>query len=381
MRLGLRRLVLLAPARDLARDVAARPAEVGEAERRVVDGMQAGQHVELRLVDRQPALLRHLGQQRIPQHAAVAIFHDVEGGADHAVVLAQRIGRGRRHVGLVQRRNHAEFAVDRMGRRQQLARRLAAQHVAAAGAVGQAIGRVGLTTLELLDRERRREARDVRGHEAGEPLLVEAMLLLHRHRADVVRAFSRHPKPLLNDCSLCREFARPCASTCNKTDRRRLSRALPVGFASAASSAWTAARPPTSAAAQGVRSPSAMRLAAVTQSAQRIARCRLVGPAPLRGRRTSCPALHLLAALSRRWPQRGGAHAAIRAPSPATVACDGGTRRPMRWAMSRVCVAALSLRSLSRPSRALVDPVRRAIAIARSAWRHRIRLMGLGRNG
>ena len=40
------------------------------------------------------------------------------------------------------------------------------------------------------------------GHEAGEPLLVEAMLLLHRHRADIVRTSSRHLKPRLNDCSL-----------------------------------------------------------------------------------------------------------------------------------------------------------------------------------
>jgi hypothetical protein len=156
--LGFRRLVLLAPARDLARDVAARPAEVGQAEADIVDGMQAGEHVELGPVDRQPAFLGNLGQQRVPQHPAVAIFHDVESGADDAVVLAQRVGPGGRHIGLIQRRNHAEFPIDRMGRRQQLARRLAAQHVAAPGAIGQAIGRVRLATLELLGRDRRHEA-------------------------------------------------------------------------------------------------------------------------------------------------------------------------------------------------------------------------------
>jgi hypothetical protein len=34
------------------------------------------------------------------------------------------------------------------------------------------------------------------------------VLLLHRHRADIVRAFSGHPKPL-NEHSLWGEFARP----------------------------------------------------------------------------------------------------------------------------------------------------------------------------
>ena len=59
-RLGFGRLVLLAPARDLARDVTARPAEVGEPQRGVVDGMQARQHIELRFVDRAAAFAREL---------------------------------------------------------------------------------------------------------------------------------------------------------------------------------------------------------------------------------------------------------------------------------------------------------------------------------
>src|SRR6185436_2945917 len=82
-----------------------------------------------------------------------------------------------------------------MRRGQQLAGRLAAQHVAPTGAIGQAIGRVRLAALELLDRDRRNEAGDVPGHEPGELLLVEAVLLLHRHRADILRAASRHWTP------------------------------------------------------------------------------------------------------------------------------------------------------------------------------------------
>jgi hypothetical protein len=192
--LGLRCLVLLAPARDLARDVASRPAEISQTEGRVIDRMQARQHVELRLVDREAAFLGHVRQQRIPQHAAVAELHDVKRRPDHTVVLAQRVGPGSRDIGPVQRRNDAELPVDGMRRRQQLARRLAPQHVAAAGAIGQSIGGIGLAALELLDHDRRGESLDVRRHELLERLLIEAMLLLHRHRADIVRAFSCHPE-------------------------------------------------------------------------------------------------------------------------------------------------------------------------------------------
>ena len=58
----------------------------------------------------------------------------------------------------VQRADDAEFAVDRMRRRQQLAGRLAAQHVAPRRRLQQ-IGRVRLSALELLDRQRPGEAR------------------------------------------------------------------------------------------------------------------------------------------------------------------------------------------------------------------------------
>ena len=142
------------------------------------------------------AFLGQLRQQRVPQHPAVAILHDVEGRADHALVLAQGIGPRRRHVGLVEGGDDPELAVDGMGRRQQLAGRLAPQHVATAGAIGQPVGRVGLAALELLGLHRRHEALDMGRHEPGERPLVETVLLLHLHRADVLSPFTRHPKPL-----------------------------------------------------------------------------------------------------------------------------------------------------------------------------------------
>src|SRR5204863_5599193 len=70
------------------------------------------------------------------------------------------------------------------------------QHVTPARTVGQPVGRIGLAALELLGFQRRHEALDVGCHEPGERPLVETVLLLHLHRADVLSPFTRHPKPL-----------------------------------------------------------------------------------------------------------------------------------------------------------------------------------------
>ena len=79
-----------------------------------------------------------------------------------------------REAGAAERRDHPIFAVDGMGAGQQLAGRLAAQHVGAGGR-DELVGRVGLAALELLDGERPGEAVDV----GRQPLLefgaVEAM--------------------------------------------------------------------------------------------------------------------------------------------------------------------------------------------------------------
>ena len=75
-----------------------------------------------------------LGSVRIPEHPALFHRHDVEGGADDAVVGAERIGLRDRKALLAERGDDAEFAVDRVRRRQQFAERLAAHHIGAARA-------------------------------------------------------------------------------------------------------------------------------------------------------------------------------------------------------------------------------------------------------
>ena len=137
-----------------------------------------------------------LRQQRIPQHATVAILHDVERRADHALVLGQSIGPGRWNVGPVESGDHPKFAVDGVSRGQQFPGRLAAQHIVPAGAVRQPISRVGLATAELLRPHRLDVAIDMGCHEPAERFFVETVLLLHLHRADVICAFTCQSVPL-----------------------------------------------------------------------------------------------------------------------------------------------------------------------------------------
>ena len=110
----------------------------------------------------------------IGQDAAGQELHDVEDRADHRIVLAERVGLGHRHVGVIgQRLDHAILAIDLVRRGQQLARRLLAQHVHAAAAVSHVKGRIALPALELQHAERPAIAVDVGLHVVGQPRLVE----------------------------------------------------------------------------------------------------------------------------------------------------------------------------------------------------------------
>ena len=78
------------------------------------------------------------------------VIHDVERGTDHLGIFAQQASGGHRHVGAAQGADHLVLALDHMRGRQQLARRLLAQHIALL-ANAQQEGRVGLPTLKLLN--------------------------------------------------------------------------------------------------------------------------------------------------------------------------------------------------------------------------------------
>src|SRR6266545_3861070 len=180
-RLGLRGAVLGGPARDLARDVVAGLAEVGQPHRPPVDQVKTRQHLVHRVVD--PCSLggRQAGEPRVGQDTTAHVLHDVEGRADHARVLAQRVAARHRDPGAGEARDHAVLAVDRMRRGEELAGGLAPEHVLLT-ARAEVVGRVRLAANELPHGEPSREARDVLAHVAVERLDVEAVRVPHLHR-------------------------------------------------------------------------------------------------------------------------------------------------------------------------------------------------------
>ena len=174
--LGLRGAVLLGPAVKLAGEVVARPPEVGEAERPPVGGVQAGQHVDERLVDQAALARRHAGNRGVGEDAPVHAVHDVEGRADDRVVFAQGERARHRVADLAQGRDDPVLPVDGMGGRQELARGLPSEHVLPA-AGRQMIGRIRLAPPELAHFERAAEALHAGAHVALERADVKSVRL------------------------------------------------------------------------------------------------------------------------------------------------------------------------------------------------------------
>jgi hypothetical protein len=93
---------------------------------------------------------------RLPDHATLDVGHEIERRAGDGRIVAIKHRRGHGKASCVERAGHAELAVDRVRGREQLARRLAPQHVAARGRL-EKIGGIGLAALELAHAERPRE--------------------------------------------------------------------------------------------------------------------------------------------------------------------------------------------------------------------------------
>ena len=105
---------------------------------------------------------------RLPDHAALDMRHQVERRAGDIGVVAVDERRGHREALRVERGDHPVLAIDGVRGRQQLARRLAPQHVAARGR-RQEIGGIGLAALELAQLERAVEIGQARGEKGFEP--------------------------------------------------------------------------------------------------------------------------------------------------------------------------------------------------------------------
>ena len=171
---GLGGLVLLGPAVDLTAHIVAGLAVVGQADGLVVGVVQVGQGVDLGHEDRVALGRLVLRELLVPEDAALDHVHHVEHGADDGLVGAEAIGTRHREAGRIEGGDDLVFAVDRVGRGQQLPRRLAPHDVFLARR-DELIGRVRLAALELAHFQRALVALDIRLHPGGQGRLVEAV--------------------------------------------------------------------------------------------------------------------------------------------------------------------------------------------------------------
>ncbi len=154
-RLRDRGLILLAPTADLALEIVAGLAIAVQTGGTDVDPVQGGDHSAHFAINGVALGRAHARQGLIPKYAALNEFHDVEGATDHGFVFAQAEHARHGHLAACKSAHDRELALDRMRRGQQLGHRagLAAHHVLGLRR-DQLVRGVGLTALELLDRER-----------------------------------------------------------------------------------------------------------------------------------------------------------------------------------------------------------------------------------
>ena len=144
--------------------------------------MEIGHGVDHGVVDAAPVFRRNAGQRAVPQAAAIGQPHDEEFGAEHIGVFAQAIGLRHREAGGAERRHRGVFAVDRVGRWQQLAEGLATQDIAARRCVDP-VGRVRLAALELRIGNRPGEIGDIGFEPRRQRVNIKPVAFFHRDRA------------------------------------------------------------------------------------------------------------------------------------------------------------------------------------------------------
>ena len=146
--IGLRGLVLLGPARNLARIVVARAAETLEAQRQGIEAVDRSQRLHRVLEERSALFGTKTGEARVRDDASLHVLHHEEGGTDHRLVFAQQVGARHGYPGALQGTNHPVLSIHLVGGAQQHTRRLLAQYIALPSALQQ-VGGVALAALEL----------------------------------------------------------------------------------------------------------------------------------------------------------------------------------------------------------------------------------------
>ncbi len=180
-RSDIRRDILTCPAADLTVDVILRPPVTFETGAPPVHAMQRGHHAVHVVIHRRAVRVRKPRQRAVSEHASRYVIHQVESRSDHVGIHAEQPHSRHRNAGVRERRLHAVFPVDRVGRRQQLAGWLLAQHVVAARR-REVERRIRLAALELPHPRRPGEARHFGREIVLQTRLVETVIGERRHQ-------------------------------------------------------------------------------------------------------------------------------------------------------------------------------------------------------
>jgi hypothetical protein len=179
----------LAPPGDLPLDEPVGLAEVAEADGDRVEQVQVGERVH----DGEPdasgdvVVVGHLGRHVVPDHHAVAVLDDEEVGADHVVVVTERVGVGGAVEVAGQRVDGAELAAHVVGTWREAAERRAA-HDQLGVPDAHEVGQVGRAVGELQHAERPVEVGDVGAQVGIEARPVEVLAGAHRPDLELVAA-------------------------------------------------------------------------------------------------------------------------------------------------------------------------------------------------
>ena len=146
---------------DLALEIIARLAVPFEADFHVIEIMETGERADHRAIGRCPLCRLHAGEHAVPQHPPIDEIHDVEGGTDNRVILAQRKRLGDRIAHRMECRDRAKFALDLMRRRQQVPKGLATQDKGVPGLVFYTISGVGLPVRKFAIGRKSRKSFDI----------------------------------------------------------------------------------------------------------------------------------------------------------------------------------------------------------------------------
>src|SRR6266850_4045067 len=152
--------VLLGPAPNLTFKVVARLAEIREPDLPEINGVKVSDYSVHGVEISRTLSALDLWKRRIPDVSTRHAVHHIEPGADNLIISAQPIDMRHRKARWLKCPQHSRLTVYGVSTYKCGSRRLATHYISL-GRRHELVGRIGLATLELLDRQRAAKLRYV----------------------------------------------------------------------------------------------------------------------------------------------------------------------------------------------------------------------------